>query len=333
MQNQDRQNQDRQNQDMRDQEISKPDRAADQQRLAQGEVWDQQLLSTIPRQAAPFTVLASPSWRGVDAEIFVLTLPQSNFILKQYSSEHRVYINLATSFQAAHIAGGLNIAPEVVYHDLGQQCVVMRELGVGWRCAGLQDLVHPIRRQNIIAAKKVFQQHATALISQASQQIFQQIFDLAAQVRVDPRLCPAQLSQWLLWSQDMQQRIEAEGVDQVPCHRDGNISNVMIGPQDAIQLLDYDMAAWADPLEDLGCFIMEAYESKHTAQAGFEEWQGYFNALQFERAWCYGILDDLRWGLIALTLASISTRQHLEFAKYAAWRLLRFKTHRQQLSI
>lgn len=296
-------------------------------------VFDPQLLHTLPRTPAPFTVLASPSWRGVDAEIFLLSLPQQTLLLKQYSAEHRPYIDLACSFQAARLAGDLNIAPQVLYHDFAQQYLVMPYLGADWRCAGLQDMAHPIRRQNIMAAKKIFQQHATALQPQPRQQIFEQIQDLAAHVRLDPVRCPAQLSQWLLWSQDIQQRIQAEGFDQRPCHRDGNISNVMIGPQDTVQLLDYDMAAWADPFEDLGCFLMEAYESKHAAQAGFEEWQGYFNALQFERAWCYGILDDLRWGLIALTLASVSSRQHLEFAKYAAWRLLRFKTHRQQLSI
>lgn len=303
------------------------------QRRTAGMLFDPQLLQDLPREPAPFTVLASPSWRGIDADIFLLRLPQATLLLKQYASEHRAYIDLACSFQAAAIAGSLNIAPEVLYSDLAQQYLIMPYLGADWRCAGLQDLAHPIRRQNIIAAKKTFQQHGNALISPPSQQTFQQIQNLAAYVRLDPLRCPAQLGQWLLWSQDIQQRIEAEGIDLVACHRDGNISNVMIGPQDAIQLLDYDMAAQADPFEDLGCFLVEAYESKQRAQAGFEEWQGYFNALQFERTWCYAILDDLRWGLIALSLASVSVRQHLEFAKYAAWRLLRFKIHRQQLSI
>lgn len=273
----------------------------------------------------PFTVLASPSWRGVDAEIFLVKLAHTTHLAKVYYAESQGYIDIACAFQAATLAGQLNIAPKVMIADVPNQTLTMKYLGKQWRTAGLQDLVNVDIRTQIIAAKKKFQQQASSLISQPSQQIFQQIEDLAAAIQSNSILAPKKLQQWLQFNQKVQQQIRAAGIDLLPCHRDGNISNIMIGPNQEIKLLDYDLAAQADPLEDIGCFLMEAFEAKSDAQAGFEQWQGYFDAAQFERAWTYGILDDLRWGLIALNVAAHSPRTALEFGKYGSWRLMRFE--------
>ncbi|TCM60048.1 phosphotransferase family enzyme [Acinetobacter calcoaceticus] len=281
-------------------------------------------------QPAPFTILASPSWRGVDADAYLVKMSHSQHWLKHYFPETQMYINIECSFQAASLAGQLHIAPKVLHADLQQHLLIMRYLEQPWRVAGLQDLGCEQIRSNVIAAKKIFQLHATALVSEPAQLIFQQIEDLAATLRQDAILCPKNITAWLDYSRQMQQQIEAEGMDLVPCHRDGNVSNIMIGPDKQIQLIDFDLAAQADPFEDIGCFLMEAYESKSDAQSGFEQWQGGFDLAQFERAWVYGILDDLRWGLIALNVASVSERKHLEFAKYGSWRLMRFEENLAQ---
>jgi hypothetical protein len=43
----------------------------------------------------------------------------------------------------------------------------------------------------------------------------------------------------------------------------------------------------------------------------------------FNRAWLYGVADDLRWGLIGALTAATSRRETMEFLKYANWRFLR----------
>jgi hypothetical protein len=75
----------------------------------------------------------------------------------------------------------------------------------------------------------------------------------------------------------------------------------------------------------VGCYLMESYELKEDAQQGYMEWFGEFNLQKFEWAWLYGMLDDLKWGLIAIHLSAYSKRTQLEFGKYASWRFLRFE--------
>ncbi|MER8376742.1 hypothetical protein [Mesorhizobium sp. M1409] len=50
---------------------------------------------------------------------------------------------------------------------------------------------------------------------------------------------------------------------------------------------------------------------------------GGFDERAFNRAWLYGIADDLRWGLIGALVAAKSSRDTHEFYKFASWRFLR----------
>ena len=56
-----------------------------------------------------------------------------------------------------------------------------------------------------------------------------------------------------------------------------------------------------------------------SSSAGTEAW----TKDCWPRAILYGAADDLRWGLIAATLAATSPRTSLEFLKFASWRFLR----------
>ena len=181
----------------------------------------------------------------------------------------------------------------------------------------------PATRAAVVAAKKAFQA-GPALPRSAS--IFEEIEGLAAAVIDGGVPCHRHLPVFLEFARGAAAKIAAAGSDRVPSHRDGNTANLMVGPAGEVLLVDFDLAANADPYEDLGCWLIEFFDCEPEARAGFEEWAGRFDEGLFQRAMLYGMADDLRSGLIAALMAARSPRKSLEFAKYASWRLMRLET-------
>lgn len=272
--------------------------------------------------AVPMTVLASPSWRGVEADIWVARRADASLVFKHYHDDTAFYVDAAAAIDAAHIAGSTGIAPRVVGAWPELPLLAMDHCGEGWRVGGLHDAVDSNIRARVVAAKKTL--HAGPKFARDAD-IFADIERLLKFCAERRATLPAPIDAYKAFVAQAASAVQACGADRVPCHRDGNVSNLMIGPERQVFLLDFDLAANADPYEDLGCYLIEMFDCEPEARAGFEEWTGTFNEGLFQRAMVYGILDDLRWALTATAMASTSPRRTLEFAKYASWRYLRFE--------
>lgn len=277
--------------------------------------------------ARPLTVLASPAWRGIEADIWLAEGPGGQAIYKHYHDDISGYVDIPAAIAATEAAGRLGVGPEVLESRPEQGLVVLACLGEGWRAGGLQDVVDPAIRGAVIARKKAFQAGPT--LSRDG--------DIVADIDHLHRLCteaganlPQNIAGFMDFAALAGQALAARGADRVASHRDGDTSNLMIGPGGEVRLLDFDLAANADPFEDLGCYLIEFFECEPEARAGFEEWHGRFDEGLYQRARTYGILDDLRWGLIGALMAASSPRRSLEFAKYAAWRFLRHGENAQR---
>ena len=272
--------------------------------------------------ASPLTVLASPAWRGIEADIWLARRGSRVEVYKHYHPDTHAYVDVDAAIAAAHLAGSLGVGPAVTgtWPELG--LMAMDYPGSQWRAGGLQHAVDPRVRTKVIAAKRAFQ--AGPLLPRDGD-IFAEITALADACRAANPGSPANLDAFMDFADRTRQAITAAGIDRVPCHRDGSTSNLLVDPDGQVLLLDYDLAANADPYEDIGCHLVEMFEREPEARAGFEEWTGSFDEGLFQRAMAYGIVDDLRWGLIAMLMAATSPRRHLEFAKYGSWRLLRYE--------
>lgn len=273
--------------------------------------------------ASPFTVLASPAWRGIESDICRASVGDRAVIVKHYLPDTAFYADPARAIEAAHHAAAVGAGPKVLGDDAARGLVVFEALGDGWRCGGLQDVVVPELRRAVIAAKKAFQ-NGPKLSRDAS--IFAEIRDLAALASEKGARGHRHLDTFLAVIGEAGAKIEAAGFDRKPSHRDGNSANLMIGPDNRVLLVDFDLSANADPYEELGCWLIEFFDCEPEARAGFEEWEGRFDEGLFQRAMLYGMADDLRWGLIGSILAATSPRRSLEFAKYASWRFMRLET-------
>ncbi|MCB1444764.1 MAG: hypothetical protein KDJ87_02895 [Rhizobiaceae bacterium] len=284
------------------------------------------LRATPDRLECPFTVLASPGWRGIEADLLVAEAGGRTEIYKHYHPDVAFYVDAAAALDAARIAGELGVGPRVLEAWPEEGLMAMEHLGEGWRAGGLHDASPAATRHAAIAAKKTL--HAGPRFA-ADKDIFAEIRRFAAACGPDNAAPPRHLAAWMGFVDRAEAAIAAVGRDSVPSHRDGSCANWMIGADGAFRLVDYDLSGNADPFEDIGCHLMEAHDREAEAREGFEEWTGAFREGEFQRAMVYGILDDLRWGLIATVLARMSARRSLEYAKYASWRFMRFEDHSQ----
>ena len=275
-----------------------------------------------PTIEAATIVMASPSWRGVDGTPWRVRDEQTgeSLIVKIMHEDSTLYIDTACSFSAARQAAQAGLGPRVVHADLETGVLVMEDLNDGWRTGTLELLLDPKIRDGVIAARQAF--HKAPALSR-SVSVFHEIDRFDVDARAARAYLPADID-WLVENARMAgDAIKASGIDLVPAHGDGNVSNVLVGPDKQIRLIDWDRAGNMDAFEDFGSFLAEAYPFDAEAQEAFEVFHGRLDERLFNRARLYGLADDLRWGLIGAMLAAKSPRTKVEFLKFADWRFLR----------
>ncbi len=276
---------------------------------------------------SPLTVLASPAWRGIEGDIWRASADARSIILKHFHADIDFYVNTDSAIEGAKEAGRLGIGPDVIEQWPADQMFAMDDLDAAWRAGGLHDAVDPEIRKRAIIQKKTFQN--LAKLSESAS-IFDEIETLHTLANDQNCFTHRDIDIFADFFHLAHQKLRAQGMDSAPCHRDGNTANLMIGPNSAVKLLDFDLAANCDPFEDVGSYLVEFFESDADARAGFEEWHGSFDEGLFQRSMIYGLADDMRWGLIASIMAAKSYRFMLEFSKYAAWRFLRLEAKAKQ---
>lgn len=270
----------------------------------------------------PLTVLASPAWRGVEGDVWLATSGRKSTIIKHYHEDTGFYVDTSAAITATEQAGKLGLGPavEASWPDLGM--MALKELASPWVAGGLHHAIDDGIRANIIASKQAFQCGATLL---KTDDIFSEISRLYEITVKESITTHNDILPFMDFAKEAEKKIRSCGWDTVPCHRDGNTANVMVHSDKSVQLIDFDLAANCDPFEDVGAHLVECFESDVDARAGFEEWHGAFNEGLFQRAMLYGLMDDLRWGLIGSIMNARSSRTSLEFSKYAAWRFIRLQ--------
>jgi thiamine kinase-like enzyme len=121
----------------------------------------------------------------------------------------------------------------------------------------------------------------------------------------------------------IREAIAAAGVDLRPAHGDPHSSNVMIGPNGALQLVDFDMAGDIDPYYQLGVQMNELFQFESQMKPLLEMHDGHVSDRAFNRCRLYAAADDLYWALRGSLMETRSPRRSVEFLKYAQWRFLR----------
>jgi hypothetical protein len=265
--------------------------------------------------------VVSPVHRGVESAVWKVA-PDGGaaLVLKILRADMRPFFDPAAAIEGARRAGEVGAGPPVLWADPGLGAVATPFLGAPWRTAGLWDLQDErIMASALDAAKRL---HAGPPLSRRFD-VFAETRALATRAEAEGVDLPPDF--WWLRAalDDVAEAVAASGADSAPCRNDGVCSNVMIGPGDAVMLLDHDRAGMNDPVYDLSTLLVEAHPFDSGMAPAIEHWCGRADAAILHRCVAYGVADDLMWALWGAVAAAQSPRRHVEFRKYSEWRFLR----------
>jgi thiamine kinase-like enzyme len=260
--------------------------------------------------------IASPSYKALESRSVIT---QGVFV-KRMHPEMMSGFDLKAAMTLASQAGKVGAGPEVTWHDVSTGGIAMHCLADGWRTGNQARLQDPATVSAAMTALKAL--HATEALS-ARFDPFVQIDALIEELdRVQAGL-PDDIS----WLRRLIAQIEPmmDTAALAPCRNDGSSSNLMLGPNGAVMLMDYDRAGMNDPLYDVGCLLAEITNMERDMRAGYAAYAGDFDEAGFARARLWSFVDDLLHALWARLHAKTSQRGDVEWLKYGEWRLIRVR--------
>jgi hypothetical protein len=266
--------------------------------------------------------VASPMCQAVDWSNWVVTCTEETeaLFIKVLEPEMRPFVDAAAAYAGACAAEQAGVAPAVRFFLPEQEALGFTFMPAPWRGARLDDLQRPAVMQAAIAAKKAMR-GGPALARVGD--VFERVRAYAAKAGATGTALPADMTGLLAQVETIGRAIEAAGRDSQPCHNDGQASNLLLGEDGRVLLVDFDCAGQADPYYDLAVLLNEANSFEDGWRLGIEMHDGHCDERLLNRCRAYGAADDLLWGLWGLVVSATSPRRGLEFLKYGEWRLLR----------
>jgi hypothetical protein len=262
--------------------------------------------------------LASPSCQAVDWANFVVA--DEGLFVKMPLPEMAPFVDPAAAHRGAVAGMQAGVAPDVRFFVPETGALATSYLPPPWRAARLDDLRRPEILARVIAAKQAFRR-GPAL--PRDWDVFDRIRAHVALAHATKTALPADWPALLDHIGAIEAAFAAAGRDSAPCHNDGQASNVMLGPDGQIMLVDFDCAGQADPHYDLAVILNEACLFDDEWRQGIEMQDGRCDQTALNRCRAYAVADDVLWGLWGLILSATSPRRDVEFLKYGEWRLLR----------
>jgi aminoglycoside phosphotransferase (APT) family kinase protein len=275
---------------------------------------------------AESTTMASPSWWGADSRRWSVRADAPDPVagaaafVKVMEPHARAHVDVGAAFGAAREAGAAGIGPEVLAADVERGVLVLEDLTDTYGTATVDRFDASAAAERLVTLRRAVHR-LPAFARRAS------VFDdlraahaLAVGAAAD---LPVDLDWMLRLLEPAQRRIEASGYDPLPCHGDGNVSNVLVERGGTgLRLVDWDLAATMDPLQDLGVLLHEIRPFDTSAREVFEMYWGHWDGALFDRCRVYGIADCVRWGLLGRYAGAVDPGTH-EYAKFADWQFLR----------
>lgn len=259
--------------------------------------------------------LASPSYMALESRS---VLVDGQFV-KRMHPEMLPWFDTGLAMTGARMAGKAGVGPEVGWTDAESGSIAMTALEQGWTTARQHHLQDAATMDAIMGT--VRRLHAGDPLPGR--------FDPFAAIDAAIEAHGAEgvpLPDDILWLRSVVAQAEPLMHGRlVPCRNDGASSNILLGDDGTVMLVDFDRAGMNDPMYDVGCLLAELSDIESDMEAAFTAYAGSFEASQFARARLWSHVDDLLHGLWARLMASRSERGGVEWLKYGEWRLLRLR--------
>jgi thiamine kinase-like enzyme len=266
--------------------------------------------------------VASPSFHASESATFIVDPDGEgpSLFLRLGLDEVADLVDPGVAQRAAHRCHSLGISPQLVYGDPDERAMVFEALDGSWRTARVDDLMKPEMAARLVGMHKRI---ASASAFGRTWSIFDGIGQMWKILGHTSDVLPGDADWMLAWISSIHEAISAVGADLLPAHADPHSSNVMIGTDGRLMLVDFDMAADVDPYYVLGALMNELFQFESQMKPLLEMHDGRFNERAFNRCRLYAAADDFYWALRSLVLEVRLPRCGVEYLKYAAWRFLR----------
>lgn len=291
-----------------------------------------------PVRGGAMPAIAMPMHLALDALSMPLgpSVAGPSVFAKAYRDGALQPFDLSGATEASTRAGEAGIAPRLLAADAANRVLFFEALGPGWRMTLARDTQKPDVKAAILAVKKAW--HGQTPLSRTLTP-----FELARDYcgRLEPHLAQGPLPfkglvPWVAvkqWIFRIEEAFAAAGSDTGPIHGENTVSNIMIGPEGRILLVDFDRAMNADPLFDLGGLCLDLCRGEDERMEAVEMYAGRADAAVLARIKLYGLVDDFLWGCWAMLAETNPGTHGPELYKYASNRFLRLSHHLQQFDL
>jgi thiamine kinase-like enzyme len=268
--------------------------------------------------------IAVPMFCAVDHDCWLVESDETRAFLKVPSPDMAPFLDPAAAHGAIAAAATIGVTPAAIGYDAASGAIALTWLGEGWCSAYMDDLTRGPRRERLIRLKKrLHDGHPFP----RCRTIFSHLEELTGLGDRLGTIWPDDHPALIDYAGRIAAAFAASGYELRPCHGDGHASNVLLGPDDAVFLVDFDFAANNDPLYDLAATLLDIEPWDDGIEEAIEIYGGAFDRKVANRVKLHMILDDMMWGRLALIAAQSSPRRHVEFLKYGEFRLLRCRYH------
>ncbi len=228
-------------------------------------------------------------------------------------------------------ASDLGISPGMIAWESAEEGILYELLAPEyWRCAKQKDFYKEEILAGTIELKKRFHESKALSVTESPFDHIRSSIRTLAHIRKEASVGlhtweePEHFSTLIAYINEIEMAMTAAGFETCPTHGEHALSNIMLGPDGQIKLLDFDRAVNADPLSDLAGLILEALSLDWRVEQVIEIYCGSYSERIFNRVKLYMITEDFKWGCWSLVCHYLSERKNsIEFYKSALNRFIR----------
>lgn len=277
---------------------------------------------------AAYPPIVMPMHLAIDADPYIVAAndPDEKCFLKVYAEDMIDDINLDVAIKASQQAADGDLAPGVLDSSVEIGAILFELLDANWRPALASDLDDADIRANAIAAKRWWHENGKLGEAASPMQVARKFMGRLEQGASDgtPIKKPYGYATMVDWINRVDDALSAAGIPTAALHGENAASNIMIGSDRAVKLVDFDRTGTGDPMYDLGAFCLEFCQFDYQLIEALEMYNGSFDEKLFNRCKLYMIVDDFLWGCWGKTSHYNSYRKEaIEFYKYGEVRFTR----------
>jgi len=263
--------------------------------------------------ASPIRV--ATEWAG-----FTVSSSRGRHYAKVLYADMAALIDIERSAQASQCAADSGAAPALILLDVTNGVLLFDALPApDWHWARLDELASAPRLQALWSLKKQVHAGPAPDFLRSPMADLQKLRALC--LRDDVTLPPDHA--WINTCIDLAwDALQQHPGQSVPLHGDGLASDVMVGPDGELRLIDFDYGGCFDPWYDVAITLNELFPFESQWREGISAWAGECKDVDYARCRLYALINDWYWTLWGLWSGATSVRG-LEFSKVGQWTLLR----------